>query len=929
MINVKNLSISYGKQMIIDDVSFSLPRTGLICICGDSGSGKSSLLNAISCLIPFSGSIRIDGLDIRNLSENEAASFRLKHIGFVFQDFKLFMNQTVEDNVEFPLRVLSNDSKRKINRRANDMLRFCEVNGYAKRACNSLSGGEKQRVAIARALINNPKILICDEPTGSLDENTGKEIMKLIKSYSEKGLVLMVTHDKDLANTYADQIMNIENKKIRVVHKKENINKGDSVALLTKKRNICEAKIPFSFSLNHAKENMKQKKVRTVISTGFMSLGLLGIGLSIAFSNSISNDIKRSYSSLAESSVISIEKKSDPKVDYDVLSFEDAKELVEKYDDRIVADFGVGYRANFEEFFKDSNSFYLFSKTGGLFLNEFSVRHFNDFIWLDEVTEDIFPSTPDSLLDDEIILGLTINQIRSSCASFGIEINVNALSEFFKANTIKLTIELENSSWSYWDEQIFTVVGFALTNEPFIAHSNHLFNQVMFEENMRFPTNEQYDLNEYPWVLEKITYIKTANKYDFISLLREQNELNKYCFEVCDQSYFINKLLGLSPDEIQYLIPYYSPNERITKKEIDYIQLADNNICKPILYNYGGYVNYPSNLISGFAHRCYFSFSEDDLMETIENNASVQLNKNETEILKETVMYSDFSKIFDTHIAFFSNIETLYQGREPTNLHEIVVSKKLFDDLNLNSSNYLYIAVATKEIDKEKGNDIREYETAKLKVVGIEDSDEYGIYHNYYWTEDFFNLVIGLNVKETAIHSISFSLRDESKIDDSIYKLKRAFPQYEIINPLSSINDSIDSLCSSISLFIFIISAFSLNISLILLCSCTYLHLQDIRKEIALARCIGINGKDSLSFLNSFMFFSLSTSLLISFFELTFVSLSISYFSSDILSLPFEFSISFFAYLAMSIGALLIGLVSIGITSKHIKNIKPIDCLKI
>ena len=177
--------------------------------------------------------------------------------------------------------------------------------------------------------------------------------------------------------------------------------------------------------------------------------------------------------------------------------------------------------------------------------------------------------------------------------------------------------------------------------------------------------------------------------------------------------------------------------------------------------------------------------------------------------------------------------------------------------------------------------------------------------------------------------SISFAIPENFDIESLLSKLKRAFPQYDIVNPLLGINDSIDSLCNSISLFVLCISGISLIISFILLCSCTYLHVQDIKTEIAISRCIGINSKESSKFLYGFTFYSSMFSLMISCLELTIVNFAISYFSADILSLPFKFTMSYFAYIAMIIGCLIIGFLSSLLTSKHIHKISPVDCLKI
>lgn len=931
MIEIKDLSISFDEKPILENINLKLPRTGLFCVCGESGSGKSSLLNAISGIIKFSGSIKFDRVEIADLNDQEMSNFRLKNIGFVFQDFKLFDNQTVEQNITFPLSVLSNCSEKNKKIKCNDLLDICGLNKFNKRICNTLSGGEKQRVAIARALINKPKLIIADEPTGSLDEKNGDEILKLLKKFSKVSLVLMVTHDIDLAKRYGDSIIFIKDKQISSIENAENNDLKTEPIISPKTHQKKKGTIPFGFTVSHSKQSMKNKRVRSALSMLFMSLGLMGIGLSVSFSNSISNDIKRSYSSLVKTSSISITKQYENIKKLEVVNYDDAKVIVDKFKDQLDINCGVCYKANFEEFFKDCNDFYLESGNKVCFLNELSIRNVNDFLAMSKISEQIFPYNISELEDDEIVLGLTINQIRTICATLNIERSVNSLSSYLENYDMQAIIDLANEEWEYSDQQIFTVKGFTLASDSYIAHSNPLFNKVVIEDNMRFPTTEERDIDEFPWVLDKITYIEASNKYEFIKLMRQNNLLEKYLFEVFKESYFVNKFFGKSPSEIDSLAIYYAPSYRFNEKEIDYILSVDDRLINPTIYNRYGYLTFPENLISGFANRTYFSLSEECLLETIENNSSVVFNKNETEVLNDDVLFSDYTESFKNPLKFIPLNNELKSGRPPIDLDEIVVSTGLLEKLNKDkySDEFLYMATATKEINERYGIYNREYQTAKLKIVGVVENSELGIYHDNHWTEDFFILNNGQSALDLIPSSISFSIDNDRDIDDIVSKINRAFPQYEIVNPLLDINVSIDSLCNSISLFVLCISGVSLIISFILLCSCTYLHIQDIKKEIAMARCIGINARESLKFIYGFTFYSSLLALIIASLELTFTNVTISYFSSSILSLPFKFSINYLSYFAMAIGCVAIGFLTSLMTSKHIYKIAPIDCLKI
>jgi putative ABC transport system ATP-binding protein len=192
-------------------VSFVINRGEFVSIVGPSGSGKSTLLNMIGALDrPTSGKVYIDGIDIFSLRDGEIASMRNKLIGFIFQSFNLINRSTVQKNVELPA-IISDMSKQERNRRAFLLLETLGVADKAKLKTSSLSGGQQQRVAVARALINNPTMILADEPTGNLDTTTGNEVFALLKNLSSKfrRTIIMVTHNQELADK-TDKIIYIK-----------------------------------------------------------------------------------------------------------------------------------------------------------------------------------------------------------------------------------------------------------------------------------------------------------------------------------------------------------------------------------------------------------------------------------------------------------------------------------------------------------------------------------------------------------------------------------------------------------------------------------------------------------------------------------------------------------------------------------------------
>lgn len=185
---------------VLKDVNLNVEAGEYLAIMGPSGSGKSTLMNIIGCLDkPTKGDFKLDGLDILNLSENALADVRLKKLGFVFQNFQLLPRQTAVENVALPL-IYAGVGKRERLKRAAAALDKVGLSDRINFVPNQLSGGQKQRVAIARAMVNQPKILLADEPTGALDSKSSAQVMDLFTTLNQEGVtVIMITHDSHVA----------------------------------------------------------------------------------------------------------------------------------------------------------------------------------------------------------------------------------------------------------------------------------------------------------------------------------------------------------------------------------------------------------------------------------------------------------------------------------------------------------------------------------------------------------------------------------------------------------------------------------------------------------------------------------------------------------------------------------------------------------
>jgi putative ABC transport system ATP-binding protein len=210
----KIYSLPAGDVIALNNISFNVQPGEFVAVMGPSGSGKTTLLNLMGCLdVPTEGEIWINGISITDMNDNELTHVRLNTIGFIFQYFNLFPLLNIIENVTFPQ--IMKEKRKANNRRAHEILQSVQLDKklYTHRP-NELSGGQQQRVAIARALINDPPLLLCDEPTGNLDSKTGKGIMEMLSALHKSGrTIIMVTHDPNNAE-YATRIIRIRDGQI-------------------------------------------------------------------------------------------------------------------------------------------------------------------------------------------------------------------------------------------------------------------------------------------------------------------------------------------------------------------------------------------------------------------------------------------------------------------------------------------------------------------------------------------------------------------------------------------------------------------------------------------------------------------------------------------------------------------------------------------
>lgn len=298
-------------QVALDSVSLAFRDNEFVAILGPSGSGKTTMLNVIGGLDHFdSGDLLIDGISTKDFRDRDWDAYRNNRIGFVFQSYNLIPHQTILENVELAL-TLTGVGHAERRQRAREALEAVGLGEHVNKRPSQLSGGQMQRVAIARALINDPEIVLADEPTGALDSTTSVQVMDLLKEVARDRLVIMVTHNPELAYQYATRIVNLADGKITDDSDPFDVAK----AVRREAKPTRKTSMSFVTALGLSARNLMTKKGRTAMTAFAGSIGIIGIAAILALSNGVNNYIKKVEEDTLSSYPLTISKQ-----DYDLSS---------------------------------------------------------------------------------------------------------------------------------------------------------------------------------------------------------------------------------------------------------------------------------------------------------------------------------------------------------------------------------------------------------------------------------------------------------------------------------------------------------------------------------------------------------------------------------------------------------------------------------
>lgn len=852
MIKLVNLVKTYGTRNVLDSLSFRFPKNGLIGVAGPSGCGKTTLLNIIAGIDePSSGIALFKNCSLASMNFEEKSAYRLANIGYVFQDFRLFENESIVDNLILPLETMSDGTKTIKRRHINYLLSLVGLSKKAQSKINTLSGGEKQRVAIARSLVNNPPIILCDEPTGALDEENATSIMQILRILATRHLIIVVSHDEKLLKLHCDSLLRMLDGKITNYVKLSNRNKNRYVIhneIKAKKNNFS---LPLSVMIKRSFAIMKTRKRRLILNNTIMSLGLLGVGLSLIMAFSIQERIITSFSQVIDDNIIvmSNQLNSNATMTAYSASFENVSRIKDKYA-AYLNGIGVSYMVNFETFFQDRDELFISSTPYKIILPRFTTRQINDFCWLEANSDaqTIYPTAHLEMSDDELVIGLSYNEMIGLCYSLRIERNFVSLGEYIKNEKPLVTLGIANGDWQYDDEQVFHLVGIIETDEPRLFHTNYLWSEYVFEEKMRIPTidSQQY---EFPWQMAKTYFLSTIEREEkFLKMTLSDCDLHDFVFERAGFDYHSSLCPISGPCYLNRLLVYHADKTTINVSDVYSLMNKEKDIDNYTFASRGGYYYHPNSFIAGFARNTFVSFSKPQIEVAIDADCLVESENDNIELRPPPgVLQGSVQTSLNGGLGFSSDLTDLVFGRTPEALSEIVVSQGLVDSLFLNKEiigKTMQIAVNYDVKHYDNNRIEKQYSISEVTVVGITRVDKVRLHHHPYWSIGFFQLMAGVSAFELIPEHALLTISSNTNSEEYVRYLNDKYAGYRFYNPMKMISEGIDETMSFLQVALFSFATLAIVTSLFLFFLVMFVTIEENEKDISLMNYLGISRRD-------------------------------------------------------------------------------------
>ena len=795
MLELKNITKIYKtaslEQKALDDVSISFRKSEFAAILGQSGSGKTTLLNIIGGLDKYSfGDLVINGKSTKKYKDRDWDIYRNHRIGFVFQSYNLIAHQSVLQNVELALTI-SGVSRKKRKKLAIEALEKVGLKDHIYKKPTELSGGQMQRVAIARAIVNNPDIILADEPTGALDSKTSLVIMDILKEISKDKLVIMVTHNPDLANEYATRIINLKDGKV--------IDDSNPYKEIDEKKSSKEsnkkerASMSFFTALSLSFNNLKSKKGRTFLTAFAGSIGIIGIALILSLSNGMQEYIDSMQRKTLAQYPVTVSKSS---VDYTSVLDSSRKER----DKEISANNGNNETQN-NSIKSDDDITFVIKMSYDNLVKKNNLKEFKQY------------------LDNN---GSNINDYTTAIQySYDLDLNIYTKTDdgdIIKVNPYIVGQDLENEESQ--DESLY----------PIMSNSSKWYNNSFAELlNSKEILNEQYNLlaGKMPENYNELLLVVDENNKISDSVLYALNIKDRDEYEEIKEK--INNNEEVNIEETDYHYDYFIgkkyklilSSDFYSKQNGKWIDKSDDSEFVENLYNNAldleivGIVSRKSNQTGqnssfvGYTH---------DLTEYAINKA------NESEIVKEQLNNKEKNIINDTPF----DVDNYVDNMSDEEVYSYIATNTTGASASFLAT--MSVSDLKKVIKSNLEQDNKSYEEV-LQEIGYVDfstPSSINIYPKNFEAKD--------GIKQ-AIENYNKDKNEENKISYSDY--------VEML--ISSISDIINTISYVLIAFV----AISLVVSSIMIAIITYISVLERQKEIGILRAMGASKRDIRNVFNA------------------------------------------------------------------------------
>lgn len=803
MIELKNIKKYYNNTLILDIRSFKLPDYGLYFICGDSGCGKSTLLNLLAGF----------DKDYKGLYLFNNKVMKNANIAYVNQKNILFASELVKDNILYCA------NNKNINIDAL-LLKFHLSLTIKNKLASSLSGGEKARVCLIMNLLKNPDILLCDEVTAGLDEESAKMVFDILKNEAKRRLVICVTHNLELANKYADKIYFIKDGVIN-----NDLRSKCKIKKIKEKRKIFKTKTLISI----IKHKLELKKIRTILCTTLLSIGLISFCMSILISSAIKDNLQNTFATFLNKDSIIMKNKVEGNYDLVDFSFLDYQDMVNDYPE-FFESVSAYYLNNIDSLF-DTNDIYLKQNDNRFLLTDFSLFSINNYEHINEHLE-----------NDEIILGINdlllrnINMfIKQKFTSF-LEVN-----QYLSTNDLFYEINVSKKEWQYSDKVLFKIKKVFYSDKPTIFHSNRLFNEYILEDLMRFKDKET-SIKDLPWLLDKQYYL---NAYDGKEFIRLSEYDNNFAYKIPD--YFLNSF--------NKIVFKYSNIPNISLWQINEV-LKNVDVKELRLGNDATYMVIPDSMVSGFARDFVLSKDETVLEDLIELNSCININSH-TQYPKEVAL-GNITNISNNSFNFSSNISE--DIKQALKYDDLVISSALAKHLKVQENEYIN-AIFLHHFEIKENKMLNYYKKSKLKIKSIiENSDRY-IYQKSNWINVYFRDYFNVSNYDLIIKNVEIQLKDSKKTEEEIVNLNKANEKFEFFNTTGDLTNTIDQVLNIAEKVLLFFSFFTITLSIIMFMLVVYLFMQENINDFITIYALGGTTNDVKKFKFLYIYFLLKKAI--------------------------------------------------------------------